>query len=43
VRRLDGRSHFPALERPDDVAAAILEFADAGSRRAGPFSTRNSP
>jgi pimeloyl-ACP methyl ester carboxylesterase len=40
VRRLDGRCHFPALERPDDVAAAILEFADAGTRRAGPFSTR---
>ncbi len=39
VRRLDARSHFPALEVPELVAAEILEFASAGQRRAGPLST----
>ena len=38
VRRLEGQSHFPALESPEAVVAAILEFA-RGQRRAGPFST----
>ena len=39
VKRLDGHSHFPALESPEAVAAAILDFASAGQRRAGPLST----
>jgi pimeloyl-ACP methyl ester carboxylesterase len=39
VQRLEGRSHFPALESPEAVAAAILSFVHAGERRAGPFST----
>jgi len=39
VQRLDGHSHFPALESPEAVVKAILEFAAAGQRRLGPFST----
>jgi len=39
VRRLDGRSHFPALEEPEAVANAVLEFAAGGVKRVGPFST----
>jgi pimeloyl-ACP methyl ester carboxylesterase len=39
VQRLDGTTHFPALELPDAVADAVLEFARAGQRRLGPFST----
>jgi len=38
VQRLDGRSHFPALELPEACAAAILEFATAGQRRVGPLA-----
>ena len=38
VQRLDARSHFPALETPEAVAAAILEFASAGQRRVGPLA-----
>lgn len=35
ARRLDGVSHFPPLELPDAVAAAVNEFiADGGSRGA---------
>jgi pimeloyl-ACP methyl ester carboxylesterase len=39
VQRLEARSHFPALEQPDAVARAILEFATGGQRRAGPLAT----
>jgi len=42
VDRLDGYSHFPALELPEAVADAVLEFARAGQRRIGPFSTPGS-
>lgn len=38
VERLATRSHFPAMEAPEAVAAAILSFVDAGVRRAGPFA-----
>jgi len=38
VQRLDARSHFPALEVPDALAAAILDFATAGQRRAWPLA-----
>jgi pimeloyl-ACP methyl ester carboxylesterase len=38
VKRLDARSHFPALEVPEACAAAILEFATAGQRRVGPLA-----
>ncbi len=38
VQRLDARSHFPALEAPDLVARAILEFATGGQRRSGPLA-----
>jgi pimeloyl-ACP methyl ester carboxylesterase len=38
VQRLEGRSHFPALETPDAVARAILEFAASGQRRSGPLA-----
>jgi pimeloyl-ACP methyl ester carboxylesterase len=39
VERLATTSHFPALEAPEAVAAAILAFVDAGVRRAGPFAS----
>jgi pimeloyl-ACP methyl ester carboxylesterase len=39
VQRLDARSHFPALEVPELTAVAILAFASAGQKRAGPFAT----
>jgi pimeloyl-ACP methyl ester carboxylesterase len=39
VLRLDARSHFPALEVPEAVAKAILEFASGGQRRVGPLAT----
>jgi len=38
VQRLDARSHFPALEVPDVVARAVLEFAAGGLRRPGPIA-----
>ena len=38
VQRLDARSHFPALESPDAVARAILEFTAGGQRRSGPLA-----
>jgi len=38
VQRLEGRSHFPALESPDAVVQAILAFVNAGQRRAGPLA-----
>ena len=38
VQRLEARSHFPALEAPDSVARAILEFATGGQRRSGPLA-----
>jgi pimeloyl-ACP methyl ester carboxylesterase len=33
VQRLDAHSHFPALEAPETVAKAILEFVPGGLRR----------
>lgn len=39
VERLATTSHFPALEAPEAVAAAILAFVDAGVRRAGPYAS----
>lgn len=38
VQRVEARSHFPALETPDAVAKAILEFATGGQRRSGPLA-----
>ena len=38
VRRLDARSHFPALEAPDAVTQAILDFVAAGPKRVGPLA-----
>lgn len=39
VQRLDARSHFPALEVPEAVAKAILDFAAGGLRRPGPLAS----
>lgn len=38
VRRLDTRSHFPALEEPEAVIQEILAFASAGPKRVGPLA-----
>jgi pimeloyl-ACP methyl ester carboxylesterase len=38
VARLEARSHYPALEIPEVVTKAILDFAHAGPRRVGPLA-----
>jgi pimeloyl-ACP methyl ester carboxylesterase len=38
VQRLDARSHFPALEVPEAVARAVIEFVAGGQRRVGPLA-----
>jgi pimeloyl-ACP methyl ester carboxylesterase len=41
VQRVEARSHFPALETPDAIARAILDFADFGPRRVGPLAPQS--
>jgi pimeloyl-ACP methyl ester carboxylesterase len=38
VQRIEARSQFPALEVPDDVSRAILDFVNAGVKRVGPLA-----